>query len=231
LDTSEASPFSRNAAFVRALISKNLAEFDKMHVALCAALASNMSENAVDLKAASSCVDYLFNNLQVQVQSKRFHRLCRDWAMSPHHDGSAGMILLAWQLVGARKLVLLSKEGNEHSVQCKAGHLYVANASTAYHQVRHSFAGESVALGSLGECEVAFVARCSFLGKHKARGCNGLHGRSFFKPMEEALQQFLKETQLELPSLAEVHQNWVEKTRFRVNGKGKRQRLDDQSAA
>ena len=78
---------------------------------------------------------------------------------------------------------------------------------------------------------MAFVARCTFLGRDKARGCNGLHGRSFFKPVQAALQQFLQETQLELPSLAEVRQNWAEKARCRVSGKSKRQRLDDQSAA
>ena len=115
---------------------KKLAQFnDRMHEALKASLVGDTSTNEEEVKAVSSCADNLFNNLQAQVMCKKFHHVCQDWAMSPHHDESAGIVLLAWQLVGAKQLVLLSDEGVEHSLQWEPGHLYISNVATAFHQV------------------------------------------------------------------------------------------------
>ena len=77
--------------------------------------------------------------------------------------------------------------------------------------MRHRFDQGVCELGALGECEVAFVARCSFLGREDPRGvgCMGLKGRSFFKPMQEVLHHFLKGARLQLPKLAEVQEEYA----------------------
>ena len=83
--------------------------------------------------------------------SARFQDDLKDitWGMSPHHDGSAGMLLLAYQLVGDREL-WLQAAGGDVKVPCSPGHVYMANIATMYHQVRHQFGESLLTLGPLG---------------------------------------------------------------------------------
>ena len=68
--------------------------------------------------------------------SARFKELVPHWGLSPHYDGSAGMLLLAYQVVGAREMGLRQKNGDELVLQCFPGHVYICNVATAFHQVR-----------------------------------------------------------------------------------------------
>ena len=72
------------------------------------------------------------------------------------------------------------------------------------HQVVHPTMVPGIEVAGLGRVEVALVVRSTWYGLHKARGCQGLEGRAFFKPTMEVLNRFLSSSELMLPSLQEV---------------------------
>ncbi len=204
--------FERNAAFVRAFLAINESSFNGLVSALQNALENDPSANAKELCSAK-LQSWCLNNLQLHATSTRFASLQPSWRLSPHHESSAGMLLMAYQLKGNRQLHLQSGRSNvteEIIVQCSPGHVYLANMTAIFHQVTHEFLPHEpdFVLGPLGGCEVAFVVRCTALGHDMVRGSQELSGRSFFKPMQKALCGWLGEHQqnLRLPSLEEVLQ-------------------------
>ena len=135
LGTDAPSDFTRNSAFVRALLKKNATQFNTLQPGFQRALAEDKSPNAREV-CSSNVEQYLFNNLQLNAMSARFKELVPHWGLSPHPDGSAGMLLLAYQVVGAREMGLRQENGDELVLQCFPGHVYICNVATAFHQVR-----------------------------------------------------------------------------------------------
>jgi hypothetical protein len=173
-----------------------------LHLPLVAALSKNKTcANSIQLCGADAD-NYLLNNLWVSLQSRRFNRVMR---MSPHDDGSAGMLLMGLQTAaGDRELHVELKNGEIIVIPCEPGHLYVSNIAAAKHQVVHPARVPGVEVEGLGQVEIAIVVRSTWFGKHKARGCQGLEGRPFFHPCMAVLNNFLTTYELKIPTLSQV---------------------------
>ena len=66
---------------------------------------------------------YLLNHFQLNAMSARFKAFVPRWCLSSHHDGSAGMLVLAYQLVGSRDLYIHQVDGPPLVIKCYPGHV------------------------------------------------------------------------------------------------------------
>ena len=182
LECPEMLPFPRNTAFLRTFIKRHTSQFETLHRNFQGVLCGMRDPNSQQLLQAD-VEQYLLNNLQLNVESNRFKGIVGGrLRLPPHHDGSRGMLVCAWQLTGDRELRILTKDKSMITIPSGDGHFYLSNIATAYHQVAHAFEGGAADAGPLGSCEIALVARCTFLGHVKAPNSKGLQGRAFSSP-------------------------------------------------
>ena len=188
----------RYASFVRAFNHANREVLQKrFHEPLREALSApelESCENSQELRAQLTPAKYLFGALSNACQSQRFGPL----RMSTHGDGSGGMMLMGIQSgAGARELHIQLEDGTILIKELGPGHIYVSSIAAALHQVVHPAIVPGITIQGLPGCaEVATIVRCTWFGRHRSRGSQGLEGRAFFEPSMKAINNFLSTNHL-----------------------------------